>query len=92
MYIYIYEHVQIYERDVEIPMKLLLVSVHISDKVSQAILAEVIFQIAHFKGPSPEYRITPKAMAFFPDQALKAASSFFALGASSFPSTMSQSC
>ena len=80
------------ERDLEIPMKLLLGSVHIAAKVSQAILAEVIFQIAHFKGPSPEYRITPKVMAFFSDQALKAASSLSALGASSFPSTMSQSC
>ena len=77
----------ILERDLEIPMYLLLGILHIFAKVSQATLVEVIPQIAQRKQYQHENTITVKAMAFFLDQASKAASSFSAL----VPSTMFQS-
>ena len=87
-----YDHVHFLERDLEIPMYSILGMSHISAKVSQAILAEVIHQIAKRKRYPHENMITRKARAFLLDQALKSASLFSALGGSSIPSTIPQSC
>ena len=54
----------ILERDLEIPMYLLLGILHIFAKVSQTTLAEVIPQIAQRKQYPHENTITAKAMAF----------------------------
>ena len=81
----------ILERDLEIPICILLLgSAHIAAKASQTILAEVILSSLSSnssitfnpaRNPKHEYSISPKAMPFFS-----------ALGGSSVPSTMSQSC